>query len=799
MFWNNLKIALRLLLKQRMYTIINLAGLTVGIACCLLMGIYIRQELSYDRYHTNADQLYRVVFDNYLEMGAYASTPLPVAPAMQEELPEIAHAARIASAFEYLVKHGDNRFFENLTFVDEDLPRMFTMPFIAGDPNTVLAEPNQVILSERYAKKYFGNENPIGQTLEVGTSGSLNATVSGVFKDFPADSHIRFDFALSFKTFNKVYGEPTLWQQMPSSYTYIQLRENAEPAQLLAKLPAFVEAHVGNEVENWQGEYQLNIQPITSIHLNSHLSNEFEPGGNWSTIYLLGCIALIVLLIAGFNYVNQATARFAKRAKEVGILKTLGAERRQLVGQFLSETVLLSLGAGIAALLLAQTLLPIFNTVAGKELELAALFELPILLGLGALVLITGLGAGIFPALILSGFKPVEAFRGRFGNISLFNSLRQTLVVTQFTVSIALIVATIIVNQQMAYVRQSFRPANQEQVVVFQVNNELNAQFDVLKQRLLAQPGVYSVAASSNVPTFYGDSWPLMRDLSSPKIQTENYAITDDFIETMGLELIAGRTLDSERSIDVTSGFILNETAVRELGFANPEEALGETALWGGGNTQKEGQIVGVVKDFHFDNFRDKIPPALLQFPPREWMTPNFVAIRLNMDNYDAIAKTTRALVSELSPAWFADLKFMDENVERMHQKDIQLGNLFGAFSILAIVISCLGLFGLATYIVEQRTKEIGIRKVLGVSVSHIVALLSKDFIKLVIIAGLVAFPLAWWAMNTWLEDFAYRVDMSWWVFALAGAGAVVVALLTVSLQSIRAATSNPVESLKTE
>ncbi len=798
MFWNNLKIAFRVLMKQRFYAFINILGLTVGLACCLLMGLYIRQELTYDEYHENADDIYRVVFDNYMEMGAYATLPLPIAPALKEDFPQIARCARIAPGFETIIKNGENRFFETTTFVDADLPQLFTMPFVAGNAQTALVEPNQVILSESYAKKYFGDENPIGKTLEIGTSGSLNATVTGVFKDFPANSHIRFDLGLSFATFDKVYGTPTLWRQMPANYTYIQLSENADPQVFKSKLKDFARAHVSDELENWESDYQLNIQPVTDIHLRSHLQNEFEPNGRWSTIYLLVCIALIVLLIAGFNYVNQATARFAKRAKEVGILKSIGAERSQLIGQFLSETFLVSLFAGITAWMLAQALLPIFNTISGKAFQVSELHQPIIYIGLAALVLITGLGAGIFPAFILSGFKPVEAFRGRLGDISLFNSLRQTLVVSQFTISIALIIATLIVQQQMNFVRQSFRPEGKEQVITFQINNELNEKYDVLKQKLLSEPGVLQVTASSNMPTFYGDSWPLMRDLSSPKVQTENYALKDDFIETLGLELFAGRGLSSKRSSDVTDGFIINETAVKELGFESPEAALGQSLLWGGDN-KKEGTVVGVIKDFHFGSFHDKIPPALLQFSPYDWMTPNFIAVRVNMNNYEAVAAGIRKTVAELSPVWFADLRFMDDNVARLHQKDIQLGRLFGAFSMLAIIISCLGLLGLSTYVVEQRTKEIGIRKVLGASVGQITTLLSKDFIKLVLIANGVAFPLAWWVMNKWLEDFAYRADLSWWIFAVSGISAILIALLTVSFQAIRAAMANPVESLKTE
>ena len=658
--------------------------------------------------------------------------------------------------------------------------------------------PTRSYLASPPQKKYFGLANPIGKTLEIGSSGSLNSEVSGVFKDFPQNTHISFDLALAFSTFEKVWGPTNLWLQMPSNYSYLRMIEGQRSSHLLAKLPQFASRHVGAEMAQLDQNYKMNLQPISSIHLNSHLQKEAEPNASISSIYLLGFIAFLVLIIACINYVNYSTARFSKRAKEVGLRKVIGAGRAQLMGQFLLETFIIAAMAGVAAFLLAELFLPNFNHISGKSFVAADLNHILLFGSLSILVVLIAFGAGIFPALFLASFKPIEVLRGRFANFSIPNLSRKYLVTLQFAASIILLVATMVVYFQMQFVRQQFQPDQQEQVALFQVNATLNEKYKVLKEEMLKIPGVLNVSASSNMPTFYGDSWPVQRRLNGPEVQTENFTIENDFLVTLGFELIAGRDLNKERTEDLEAGFILNETAVKRLELGSPEQAVGQNIYWGS-DDKKKGSVVGVIKDFHFQSLHDPIAPALIQFSPYSWMNNNFVATRIKASNFASIQSKIEHIVEQLDPKWVADIRFLDANFERIHQKDIQQGRIFGAFAVLAILISCLGLMGLMAFAAERRTKEIGIRKVLGASVPNIMALLTKEFLRLIVIALVFALPTSWWLMKNWLSNFAYHIQIPLWVFALSGASILLLAILTISFQSIKAALINPVDSLRSE
>ena len=798
MLKSHFKIALRSLLKDKSYSAISILGLAIGTAFCLLMTMYLQNERTYDQYHDDAHNIYRVVFDNYDDLGAYATTPLPIGPALQEDFSEIEAASRVSVGFRSLVRFNNNKFFETLAFIDTGFVDIFKLDFIEGNPQEALAQPNRIILSESAAKKYFGEASPIGKSLAIGSSGGLNSEVTAVFRDFPLNTHFRFDLALPFSTFEKVWGPPNLWQQMPSNYTYVRLIEGQPGASFADKLPEFAERHVGEKLANHEQTYRMNIQPVADIHLHSHLQREFEPNSDLSNLYLLATIALLVLIIAGINYVNYALARFSRRAREVGIRKVIGAGRSQLVGQFLLETFLIAGTAGCLALFLAQVLLPAFNEVSGKIFSRLDLQSLTVYVMTGLLVLLITFGAGLFPALFLSRFRPIEVLKGKFSGLSLPNISRRYLVILQFTASIVLLIATTVVYTQMQYARSQFRANDHDQVVLFQINSKINEKFDVLRQSMLALPGVKLVTAGSNVPTFYGDSWPVRREADSAPVQTENYTIENDFVETFGYELIAGRDLNKERSEDVSGGFLLNKTAVAKLGFENVEDALGKPIHWGSDN-KKPGRVVGVVKDFHFQSLRDAIEPALFQFSPYEWMTNGFVAIRIDTRQYTNLKPAFDRLVANIDQEWAVDLKFLDDNFARIHRNDVQRGRIFGAFALLAVLISCLGLWGLAAFAAERRAKEIGIRKILGASVADIVSLLSGGFLQLVGIALLIATPLSYFLMNRWLNEFAYRIDIEWWMFAGAGCVALGVALLTVGMQGVKAGLSNPVERLRME
>lgn len=797
MLRNIIKIAFRQLWKNLFYAIISIAGLSVAIASSLLMLVYLRGEWRFDRYHQNPEQVYRVVFDKYLDLGKYATSPLPVGPALQSDFPEITAMTRVSTGFKSLARYEDNKFFETLAFVDTGFTEVFTLPFISGDPAAALSAPNQLIISEDLAKKYFGDQDPMGKTLTIGSSGSLNSVVAGVFENFPQNSHFRFDIAMPFATFEKVWGVPSLWRQMPSNYTYVRLGEQVEAKALAAKLPDFAQRHVGGELENWQESYQLGLQSLLDIHLFSDYGRD-SGVGDLKTLYLLALIALMVLIIAGINYVNYATARFSKRIREVSIRKVVGASRRHLIYQLIGETFLTVVIAGLFAIVLAELFLPAFNAIAGKTYRSADLHELTFYGALGLIIPLIGLIAGVFPALFLSGFHPAEALKGKISNLSIAHLSRKALIVLQFTASIALLAATFIVWRQMAFIRQSIQPESGEQVAVFQINDRLSEKFETLKQELKQQPGVLSVSAGSNMPTFYGDSWPVRLDINEKGVQMENYAIQTDFIKTMGYKLIAGRVLSDELASDVESGFVINETAVKMLGFVEPEAALGQILYWGG-DDKKKGTVVGVVEDFYFQSLHDDVEPAILQFAPYEWMTSQFTALRFNPKNLDNLRSGVKDAVASIDPAWHADLKFLDENFLQLHEKDRRLGRVFGAFAALAIFISCIGLFGLAAFAAAQRTKEIGIRKILGASIGSIIRLLSNDFLRLVLVSLLLAVPIAWYAMHRWLDNFAYRIDVEWQIFVATGFLALLIAGLTVGVQGLRAAGANPVKALRNE
>lgn len=797
MFKNFLKIAFRQLRKNRFYATISISGLALSMACCLLMLVYLQSEWTYDQHHHQPEQVYRVVFDNYLGQGAYATTPLPIAPALGAEIPDIKATTRLAKGLKTLTRYQDKQFFETLAFIDTGFTEVFSLDLIRGDRETMLTQPKSVLISESYAQKYFGDANPIGKTLEIGSSGELYSTVTAVFRGFPQNSTIQFDVALPFSTFAEVYGTPGLWQQMPGNYTFVRLNENTSLATTESKLAPFVKNHVAEQLPDWEKNYQLALQPLLDIHLHSGYGRESH-SGNLKTLYLLGLIALMVLLIAGINYVNYTTARFSKRAREVGIRKIIGADRKTLIGQFMLETLLTTVLAGSIAFALAQVLLPGFSLVSGQHFQASHLHQPWFYAATTTVMVLVGLIAGIFPALFLSGFRPIEALKGTFHQVSTTNFSRKGLVVLQFTSSVTLLVATLVVWQQMDFVRESIRPEVNEQVGVFQVNSKLSDQFQTLKDELMQVAGVEQVAGGSNVATFTGDSWPVRRDQNSVKVQTENYAIQGNFLATMGYELLAGRNLGEERNSDVEAAFILNEAAVKALGFASPEAALEERLLFGSSNP-KEGRVVGVIRDFHFQSFHDQVAPAVIQYAPYEWMRSQFVAVRFQSDKTERLQSAVKEIVDSLDPNWHADLQFLDEHFMELHQNDMQQGRIFGAFALLAIFISCLGLLGLATFAAEQRTKEIGIRKVLGASMAVIFSMLSADFLRLVVLAFILAVPISWYLMNNWLEGFTYRIDLSPWMFLLAGLSAILVALIAVSFQSLKAAVANPVDSLRSE
>lgn len=792
------KTAIRNLWRNKVFSLINIFGLAFGLCCCLMMILFISNELRYDDFNKNAPSIYRVAFSNYFKQGAYATTPLPVGPALKEQLPEIKSFTRIASTGTNLMKYNGNEYFEPITYADADMFKIFSFPLKEGDPNTALKDPNSIVISEQMAKKYFGNEDPLNKLIKIGSTGALNSRVTGVFKTLPQNSQLQFSCLISFSTMYKLGYTTNLWQQMPENYTYLLLNHPADAKKISAKLPAFIQPRYGNELSK-DAVYNLMLQPLTDIHLRSKLQSELPGSGDISYIYLFGAIAVIILLIASINFINFAAANAIKRAKEIGVRKVIGARRIQLIRQFLSESFITYMAGSLVALLLAQLLLPVFNFISGKSFAFNDIFQVSIGGGLLLLGIVAGTIAGLFPAWSISRLSSVEALKGNMGNSGRKVVIRKALVTVQFAASMALMVASAIVFQQMKYIREQGSLKQKEQVIVFPINRNLVARYEALKNQLAANRDIVSVTGSTNVPGFTGDSWPVRLTENSEPMQTENYVADDNFFKTMNFTIVAGRELDAKNAIDVKEGFVLNETAVHTLGFKNIQDAIGKTILWGGDKEKKHGRITGIVKDFHFTSLHQKISPALVQFAYYDWMTYNYLLVKLRAGDLNTMIEFVKKTVASFDANWLVDYKFFDENFQKLHKKDEQQGQVFSAFALIALFISSLGLFGLTIYATQQRIKEIGIRKVLGSSVTGIVNLLSKDFIKLIVIAAVIAFPVSWWAMNRWLEDFAYRIHIDALIFLEVGVSTVLLAMLTVSFQAIKAGMANPVKSLRTE
>ncbi len=792
MLRNYLTIALRNLVRRPGYTLLNVGGLAVGIGCCVLILVAVQHELSYDRFHPGADRLYRVVQDvSWGEGMAWDwSTPL-LADLFTEEFPEVEAAARFHTV-SVLVEAGagPGRFQEEaFAFVDPGFFDLFAFPFVAGDAATALKEPQTVVLTASAAEKYFGDADPLGQTLRL--DNRLSLEITGVVADLPSNSHLDFDFAASFATMPAWY-QATAFDSWwwPKLTTYVRLKEGTaafDKARLQALVARHREAHFAEAIVP-------RLQPVTDIHLYGN------PGGNAIRfVYIFSIIAAFILLIACVNYMNLSTARSARRAREVGVRKVAGARRRQLVGQFLGESsliVLVALGLGLMG---AELLLPAFNALSGNNLSLD--LTSPRLWGLmGGLWVGVSLLAGSYPAFFLSKFAPSAVLKGAGAPGVGGRRLRQGLVVAQFVITIILLAGTLIVYQQVDFMRSASLGFETEQVVAVPLR-EGHEQYQALKQELGQQPGVVSVSAANWYPGVGGGAI-FATSLNGEDLDADPFIVfTDhDFFRTLGIKVTAGRAFSEELVSDAEQAFLLNETAVRQYGLDAP---LGKRlSLFAAENGvvsfQKEGEVVGVVRDFHMTGLQTPIVPVALTLT-RQPVYLGYVLVRLAPGDPRPALRALKAAWSSRFPHRPFEATFIDDRIETLYQQEVQFGQTVGALAGLAVLIACLGLFGLAAFTAEQRTKEIGVRKVLGASVPGLVALLSKEFVRLVLAATLVALPLAYLGMQRWLDDFAYRIDVGVGTFLLAGALVLLVALATVSYQAVRAARKDPVESLRYE
>ena len=794
MLYNYFKVALRHLLHNRVFSLINIMGLAVGMTACYLIFQYVSFETSYDNFHSKADRIYRVVSEIRTPSETLPSgmTVAPVAPNLKKDFPEVEEAVRVGH--DELLVHKDNIKFQEkkMLFVDSGFFKVFDFPLIAGDRSTAMTAPMSVILSETASKRYFGSSNPMGQHVLL-TGAAINATITGVMKDIPQNSQLPADMLVSMSSYKPIYGQNTSDSEWTNHghYTYVLLKPHTDAKALERKFPGFMEFHHGEESRKLQMFESLSLEPLRDVYLKSTRDGYVQ--GNISNIYIFSIVAAFILIIACINFINLTTARSSVRAKEVGVRKVVGAARGQLAGQFIGESVIVCWMAFVLSVLLSSMLTPWFNHLAGKEVSLPIYRHPTHIAGLFLLSSFIGIIAGFYPSLVLSSFRPAKVLKGRYATSTQGLLLRKGLVVFQFTISIVLIVGTIVVNSQLDYMRNRNLGFSKEQEVVISTNFDKNK--DAFKQSLLSIPGVLSTTYSSDVPGGgHNSAYSKVENKKGEMQQTnlDGFFVDFDFMRQYGLKIVAGRALSADYPTDSTQAMVLNESAVRMLGYATPQEAVGRKFdQWG-----RQGKIIGVVKDFNYTSLKNNVQPFTLRYEQWGFGT---ISIKVAATNLPATLKAIENSWNRIIPNRPFDYNFLDENFSRQYRSEEKFGNLFLNFSALAIFISCLGVLGLASYSTFQRTKEIGVRKVLGASVGNIVRLLSTEFVRLVLLAFVIACPIGWYIMHRWLEGFAYRSTLSWQIFGLAGMISLLVVLLTISYQAIRAAVANPVKSLRTE
>jgi putative ABC transport system permease protein len=786
MLANYLKSAFRNIVKQKGFFFINTAGLAVGIGVCLLLYLWIIDEWSYDRYHEKTDRIYRVVSQSEFEgkIDRFANTPAPLAPAFLDEFPEIIKAVRFG-ANTWLVGYESKRFYQRVFFADPEVFEVFTFPLVKGDPKSALRAPFSLVISETLSRKYFGDDDPMGKTLTFDEERDF--TITGVMKDVPANSHFHFDALGSFRTFS---GKSLGAWGISNYKTYILVSERFSAKSLTAKMPDFIEKYKGREARLVYKQ-TFPLQPLTSIHLHSHLRLEFEPNREMTTISIFSLIALFVLLIACLNYVNLASARMARRAKEAGLRKIIGASRCQLVGQFLSESFLLAcLGLGFAVAL-AEIFLPLFNSLSGKTLSFSTSGIPLLLIGLAGILLSVGVAAGLASALTLSSVEPVRAVKGVWRSGPRASRMRRFSVVTQFALSVVFLVATFTIFSQLNFMREKKLGFDKEQMInIPLLSREARERWALLKPEFLRLPGVRNVSASSFKPggvLWYQNYW--YEGLGESQFPMIRWIPVDhDFLKTFGIKLMVGRDFSEEIPSDLKTAYILNESAVQELGWNAP---LGKAF-----KIVDKGTVIGVIEDFHFESLHKKIEPMALCLYPEDY---NFLSVRIRPGRLPALLDDLKRKWQELIPAQDFEYSFLDEDLDRLYKPEMRLGKTFAVVAGLAVLVACLGLFGLAAFTSEERTKEIGVRKVLGASVSQIYAMLCGEIMRGVLAANIIAWPVAVYFLRRWLQGFAYRVALNAWPFLGAAAVILGAALLTVTYQSLRAALADPVDSLKYE
>jgi putative ABC transport system permease protein len=796
MIKNFFLVAYRNLVKSKLYSFINIAGLSVGIAACILIFLYVQYELSYDKYNVKAGRIYRLTEMLHLpkEDRPQAVTSPIMTPTLQANFPEIQKSVRITFSSRVLSVKERKFYDTKIVYADSTLFDIFTFPMLHGDPHTALTRPYSIVLTEAAAKKYFGDDPALGKVMQF--SDTINLTVTGVIKDIPVNSHFNFDCALSRITISDMnkYEPETNWFNN-SQYSYLLLPEKNNYRELEGKINVFMHKQMAEEKKTSGLWYDLKLQPVTDIHLKSNMNAEINPNSNTSYVYIFSAAAILILLIACCNFINLSTARSLNRSKEIGLRKVVGAMRKQLIAQFLSESFLCSLIAGVIAFGLVRLSLPWFNNFTGKNLPLN-FFQVPGLALVYSLIIIgVGLIAGSYPALLMSSFTPITALKGVIRHGWQDIVLRKGLVVFQFTIAIILIVGTGLVLKQLKFIQNRKIGLNKDQVVEIGLRRADLPKGDVLIKEINKNSGVInSTLTDFSFKSGISNIAILPQGAAENEITSQPViSIDENFLKTFQIQLAAGREFSNSHFTDSTGDFMVNETAVKVFGWKTPQEAIGKDMDWGLG---KKGKVIGVVKDFNFASLHDNIQPLIIHIKP-DWY--RFVAIRVKPEDLPKTLENLESTWKGIATGSPFEYTFLDEDFGKLYKEEQNLQSVLTLFTLLSIAIACLGLFGLAAFTIKQRFKEIAVRKVLGASVTGIIGLLSKDFLLLVIISALIAFPLAWWGMHKWLQDFAYRINIGWWTFLVAAIAALLIALITISFQAIKAAITNPVKSLRTE
>jgi putative ABC transport system permease protein len=803
MFRNYFKITWRNILRHKGFSFINISGLAVGMACCILIMMYVIEELSYDNFHEKGPRIYRAntISSIGTNRRSFAVVPSVFSEEMAASMPEIEYSTRLMSEglsrFRYKNQEHD---ISNLAFVDPSFFQIFSYDFAAGDPRSALDNPDSMVITEEIARRVFGEKDPLGEILTpVVQNTDVNPLqVTGVLKNVPKNSHLRFDALININGFQYIMKSDRTPDFLLDPYycrleTFFLFKRDTAIPELEKKINRIAQSKWGEIYKERGTTREFFLLNIRDIHLHSPNEDEPVPAGDIKNVYLFSAIALLVLLIACFNFINLSTARSANRATEIGIRKVIGSQRSQLMKQFLCESILMSIIGLFIGVLLVFLVLPFFNNLLNKEIEISALFNFSVLIGILSVVVLTGFVAGSFPAFILSAFDPIKVLKGKMRSASKNRLLRKTLVVFQFAMSIFMIAGVITIVKQLDFIKNKNLGFHREQMAVITAPGNAS---DVLRQRILQNPGVESVSFSLNVPGIfiaYHAFNPSPEDTQKETLRAFQMIADYDFLETYGLEVKWGRDFSKEYSTDVDDAIVINEKTAEMLGWG--EDAIGKK-LYNVAEKNREKTVIGVVRDFHIASLKEEISPVVLELNPTVY---RYVSVRLHPGNIPQTLASLENIFHEVQPNQEFSYYFIDDAFRQMYPEEDKVGQIYLSFGLLAIFVACLGLFGLSSFSAAQRTKEIGIRKILGASIREIVIMLSKEFTTLILAANFIAWPLAYFIMQGWLRSFAYRIPVTWDIFLLSGIIAIAVALLTISQQSIRAAVSSPVDALRYE